>query len=498
MKQFRLQDFKYEIVCDGPLQDAEVSFESGAQALCVSITAGKDRPRFVRLKWDFPTEEDLYVLGDAWERSYGELSFRKLSAGPRPMPWYFAATNEDETWCFGVRTQPNSFVCFTYDETGITALIDCRNGGAGVRLDGRKVSLCTFVYQHDMMPPFPSLKAFCRRLCEKPLLPKEKIYGGNNWYYAYGESSYEQIVSDAKLQQKLSEGIENRPFMVVDDGWQSGRCQGPYEPNDRFRDMKALAEEMKALSVRPGIWVRLLKDVSPEITDDMRILRDGKRIYLDPTHPAVQAYITEEIHKIRSWGYELLKHDFTTVDLFGLYGKDLTYLITPEADWHFKDDTRTNAQIVLDLYRLILKASGDMLLIGCNTVSHLCAGLVHMNRTGDDTSGKSWERTRKMGVNTLAFRLAQDGAFYMADADCVGILDDNIPWEKNRQWLDVLSKSDTALFSSCAELSGEQAADMRKAYLEIQKSHRIRPLDIYDNLTPGQWEIDGEKTVYNW
>jgi len=44
-----------------------------------------------------------------------------------------------------------------------------------------------------------------------------------------------------------------------------------------------------------------------------------------------------------------------------------------------------------------------------------------------------------MGVNTLAFRLAQHNAFYMVDADCVGILGDNIPWEKNRQWLALLS-----------------------------------------------------------
>ena len=139
-----------------------------------------------------------------------------------------------------------------------------------------------------------------------------------------------------------------------------------------------------------------------------------------------------------------------------------------------------------------------MLIIGCNTVSHLCAGLVHINRTGDDTSGREWDRTRRMGVNTLAFRLCQNKAFYLADADCVGILDDNIPWEKNRQWLDVLSKSDTALFTSCAALDGSQTADIKKAYKEIQKRHTVKPIDIYENPTPREWEIDGRMTVYNW
>ena len=139
-----------------------------------------------------------------------------------------------------------------------------------------------------------------------------------------------------------------------------------------------------------------------------------------------------------------------------------------------------------------------MLILGCNTVSHLCAGLVHINRTGDDTSGREWERTRKMGVNTLAFRLAQNNAFYVVDADCVGILDDNIPWGKNRQWLDLLSRSDTALFISCGKATEEQKADISEAYREIQKQHAIKPVDIYENLIPSEWEINGEAIKYYW
>lgn len=87
------------------------------------------------------------------------------------------------------------------------------------------------------------------------------------------------------------------------------------------------------------------------------------------------------------------------------------------------------------------------MIIGCNTIGHLGAGLMHLNRTGDDTSGRIWERTRRMGVNTLAFRLPQHNTFYHIDADCVGIFG-MIPWEKNRQWADVLAKSGTPLFVS--------------------------------------------------
>ena len=230
----------------------------------------------------------------------------------------------------------------------------------------------------------------------------------------------------------------------------------------------------------------------------MKILRNGERKYLDPTNENVKELIRSDIEKIKTWGYELIKHDFSTVDLFGNYGKDLGDTITNCESWHFADETKTNAEIVLDFYHLIREACGDMLIIGCNTVSHLCAGLVHINRTGDDTSGKEWERTRNMGVNTLAFRLAQNNAFYLVDADCVGILDDNIPWEKNRQWLDLLSKSDTALFISCGKATEEQEADIKEAYREIQRNHQIQPVDIYENRIPRKWQIDGVISEYYW
>ena len=66
-------------------------------------------------------------------------------------------------------------------------------------------------------------------------------------------------------------------------------------------------------------------------------------------------------------------------------------------------------------------AEDNTLILGCNTIGHLAAGLAHINRTGDDTSGKEWERVRKYGVNTLAFRMLHHGAFYEADADCAAL-----------------------------------------------------------------------------
>lgn len=497
---FNIEKLSWKIICDNAVTDTVVETQLRDNELDLYISATYDKPKFIELHWDIEANEDILVLGDEWERTYGNLEFKKLSENDRHMPWYFIATDKKSCFCFGVKTQPNSFVSFRYDKNGISAVVDCRNGGNGVHLGGRKLCLCTFVssiYQNGDV--FDNLRDFCKKMCDSPILPKERIYGGNNWYYAYGKSSYKQIVSDARLQAYLAEGIDNKPFQVIDDCWQPKKCCGPWVPNRKFKDMKKLADEIKSLGARPGIWVRLLRNKDRAIKKNMRILRKGKRSYLDPTVPAVQAYIRADIERIKGWGYELIKHDFSTADLFGDYGGSFKYGVTNIDNWHFYDKTKTNAEIVLDFYRLILDAAGDMLIIGCNTFSHLSAGLVHISRIGDDTSGYSWDRTRDMGVNTLAFRLAQNEIFYMCDADCVGIIKNKIPWEKNSQWLHLLSYSNTPLFVSCTnEIDDIQKADLKKAYKTFNEPHEFKPLDIYDTKIPQRWLIDGEEVKYNW
>lgn len=498
--KFNIEAFTSKIICDKAVSDTQLQTVLSGNQLELYITALNDRPKFIELHWEAPDEDNILVLGDAWERTYGHLEFLPLDKNDRYMPWYFIATNRKESFCFGVKTGINSFVSFTYDKKGITALVDCRNGGNGVHLDDRKLHAATFVFAaYESGDVLSCLKDYCRKLCDKPVLPKERIYGGNNWYYAYGKSSYKQIISDAKLQVELAKGIENKPFQVIDDCWQPKKCCGPWYPNRKFKDMEKLAREIKELGARPGIWIRLLRNKDRAIKRYMRIKRGGKRQYLDPTHPAVQKYIRADIERIKGWGYELIKHDFTNVDMFGDYGASLTSTITKTDNWHFYDKTKTNAEIVLDLYKLIKDAAGDMLIIGCNTVSHLSAGYVHIYRTGDDTSGRNWDRTRDMGVNTLAFRLAQNEAFYMCDADCVGILKDYIPWEKNKQWLHLLSYSNTPLFVSCSdEINAEKREDLSRAYKVFNKSHDFRPIDIFDGRLPKKWEIDGKTIEYNW
>jgi len=169
--------------------------------------------------------------------------------------------------------------------------------------------------------------------------------------------------------------------------------------------------------------------------------------------------------------------------------------------WTFAEGpTRTTAEVIGALYHAIREAAGDALVIGCNTVSHLSAGVFDISRIGDDTSGRDWPRTRKMGVNTLAFRGAQHGAFYVADADCVGVTT-AVPWSFNRQWLDLLARSGTMLFVSLAPdaLSDEVRRDLRAALALAAKPQPLgEPLDWQQSSWPGRWRLMGKDVSYDW
>lgn len=469
----------------------------------VSVTS-RDSLRFVKLRWNYRIKKQAQFLTDAWERGYGDLCWRGMSGG-RCMPWYFLAAEQEKTLCFGVKVRPSAMCFWQADTKGITLFLDLRCGGNGVLLAGRTLKAAEIVCMEGPAGnTFETAREFCRRMCTDPVLPDFPVYGSNNWYYAYGESSDREILSDTDYLLSLTSGVSNPPFMVIDDGWQENHRineynGGPWKRgNGKFHDMKALAEKMKEKGVRPGIWVRLLLNEDRKIPGEWRISHNG---CLDPSHPEALRYIREDVERICSWGYQLIKHDFSTFDLFGKWGFETNFQ-TEASGWNFYDRGKTGAEIVKQLYEEIFRAASEYhaVIIGCNTIGHLGAGLMHLNRTGDDTSGRMWERTRRMGINTLAFRLPQHGTFYHVDADCVGI-NGPIPWEKNRQWADVIVQSGTPLFISVKPgiLPEHEKEELHQLMQKAarQDSHKI-PADWMETDCPEVWIGGGETVVYDW
>lgn len=478
--------------------------QGGRMPIRLQAAADAEPVRTVKLRWRLPLGGGLRLLGDHWERAYGDLEWRGL-VPERVMPWYFLATDGSRCWGVGVATGGAAMCSWQADASGVTLTLDVRCGNAGTMLGGRLLKAAEVIVSESAegQSPYAFARTFCAAMCERPKLPDHPVYGGNNWYYAYGNSSHDDIVNDARFIASLAPAGGNRPYMVIDDGWQErsggGACNGgPWVGNGRFPDMAGLAGEMKASGVRPGIWYRPLLTQAEVPQSWVRYTASGGYV-LDPSVPGVLDDIAQTAGTLADWGYELIKHDFTTFDMLGLWGFEM------KGDVHglphaFADRTKTTAEIMSGLYRTIAEASKDAVIIGCNTVGHLAAGLFEIQRTGDDTSGRTWERTRRMGINTLAFRMAQHGTMFSHDADCVG-LTPHVPWELNREWLRLLAGSGTPLFVSAApgSLTPELEQAVRDAFARAARQQLpAEPLDWLGNTCPQQWLLDGEPASFDW
>jgi len=480
-----------------------VHIEPAANGMPVRIEAPEAPLLRLHLRWRAAVPESWRILNDQWERSYGDLEWRGV-VGERVLPWYFLAFDGRATHGYGVATGASCFAFWQADPAGISLWLDLRNGGSAVRLGARTLEAAVVRIRRGAPgeSAFQSARRFCHMLCAQPRLPSAPVYGGNNWYYAYGRNcSAAAIERDAGLMAELAPSGSNRPFMVIDDGWSPTNTAGPWEHgNAGFPDMPGLAAAVKRLGVRPGIWLRpLYTTAAVAATAQLRPRAGGRRATLDPSVPENLETVGQDIRRMASWGFELIKHDYTSYDLLGRWGSAMGANLT-ESGWHFADRSRTTAEIVLALYRTIREAAGGASIIGCNTFGHLSAGLFELQRTGDDTSGRDFNRTRRMGVNTLAFRGPQHRAFFDLDADCAPITPE-VPWDLSARWLDLVARSGTALFVSPdpAALNTGTKQAIRQAFAAAARPREPgEPLDWMETTTPGRWRIDGRAVEYDW
>lgn len=522
--------------------DGTVVSLAGAGSIALNlVTAGRAIEEVV-VRWEAVSPiRPTAVYGDEWERGYGTMGWYPVDPG-RVLPWYLLALTDPDGE-FGVvegvgvaavgsdGKAPAALSSWRIDPAGITLVLDVRSGAQAVAPGDREVALAQVLWRtYQGSSPFDAASDFAALLAGGAgLATAHPVYGGNNWYYAYGTSSREEILADARLIAELAGPDEaNRPFMVIDDGWQLCRWPrfngGPWIPNDDYGTMADLAAAMRESGVRPGIWIRpllLCAARAAGLAFEPRGLDPDARwdgFILDPSRPETLAWVADETERVASWGFDLIKHDFTTYDILGQWGFQMRGRPASGA-WRFADPSRTSAEVIRELYGTIRHAaergSGTApngsapagagaqrspVIIGCNTIGHLAVGEVHLQRTGDDTSGREWERTRKMGVNTLAFRAHQHGSFFAVDADCVG-LTNLVPWAKNAQWLDLVARSGTPLFVSASpDAMGE---DQRRA---VADAFRIaardqppgEPLDWVQTTCPSRWRFGTDTVEYDW
>jgi alpha-galactosidase len=478
--------------------DIIVRLKHNKDSIAVFIQSPTFPLKEVQLSWTYTTPKEARILGDAWERTYGDVSYQSINT-TKKLPWYCVAYNNNSTTCFGVKTGCSSFCYWRIAENNLELNLDTRNGGNGVFLGTRMFHAADIVTtkNDNKENAFATVRRFCKQMCDKPRTVKQPVYGINDWYFAYGNNSADLILQHTSLLAPLVTNTINKPFSVIDDGWATGTDYT--RPNEKFGNMLKLTNEIKNLGMHTGLWTRPLLGRGDE--NKKLLLQNFQKdnYVLDPTIEENIQHIKRLFLLYKQWGFEMVKHDYTTFDIFNKWGMQMSDAMT-EPGWQFNDNSKTNAEIILYLYRSMRDAAGDMYLIGCNTISHLSAGMFELNRIGDDTSGKEWARTKKMGVNTMAFRMVQHKTFYEADGDCVG-LTTAVPWEKNKQWLQLLAQSSAPLFISAQPeaVGAEQKDFIKQCFTDASKEQPVgEPLDWLDNPFPAKWKLDNNVVEFNW
>ncbi len=301
---------------------------------------------------------DLRALGDAWERSYGDLGWRNLIP-ERVMPWYFATHDGVTCHGYGVKTDAAALCFWQLDPEGVSLWLNVTNGGDGVELGQRKLTMATVVTRRgvDGESAQDAVAGLCRSMCARASRPIVPIYGANDWDYSYGRSTAETILRDTEFIAELSPSGGARPFSVVDGGWTNGTAAWP--------DMGKLAHEIKQRTVRPGLWIRPLEaphDAARGLLVAGRAVwgegrSRARELAYDPTHPEAQEKIRAKMREATGWGYEMVKHDFSTYDLLGQWGFEMGPQPTLPG-WSLHDRSRTNAEVIAGLYALLRDTAG--------------------------------------------------------------------------------------------------------------------------------------------
>ena len=465
----------------------------------------------VRIRWRRAFSPDAKVFGDLWERTRGGHFWARLGdpdsckSQQGAMAWFFLVDEDGRTDGYGVKVQPNAFASWRADTEGFALTLDVRAGSRPVQLGTRTLEACTLVDIRGKAgeTPFQVGRRFCRMMCPKSRAPSAPMYGFNDWYNTYGKNTATNFIEDVRFwfgamdraAKKAGKGVRNRPYAVADDGWQ--RKDGNWDAvNDRWgMAMPEFARRIRALEAKPGLWYRPFH-------------RRGENP-IDPTDPEVEAKIRRDVARFRGWGFDLVKADFLTYDWNGTWGPKLTDSPVARDDLGWGRRDRTTAEVVLGLYRAIREAAGDgVAVIGCNALNHFAAGLFEANRTGDDTCGFYWPCVAQRGPNALGMRAIQNGVFFAVDGDVAAWNDSSpvpihrpIPWTKNRQWLDLLTRSGTAAFISWNRRDAREGdVDfIAAALVRASEAHgECEPLDWQATSLPRRWRFGNETAEYDW
>jgi len=311
--------------------------------------------------------------------------------------------------------------------------------------------------------------------------------GWCSWYFYYQEINAEEVLKNARwMAENLKE--YGARYIQIDDGWQ-GTGHGLGENRDwftidvRFRTpgMKAIADRIKSLGIKAGLWLAPHGESNPEIVRKFKnaffLGPDGKSLsstwegtYLVKPSSEGKKYLKHLFRTLKSWGYDYFKIDGQPIVI--------------------NEYKRLLGEKGVELYRETLRAireaiGPDTYLLGCWGIPLAGAGIMNGSRTGGDIR-LGWEGFLVAVDATMRWYFLHNIVWY-ADPDVI-VVRPPMSMDTARAWATLQGLTGQALMASdmMYALPEERVKLLKKIYPAVN----ITPMDLFpSNAYKKIWDL---------
>lgn len=324
------------------------------------------------------------------------------------------------------------------------------------------------------------------------------------WYYYGGKITPDTLRDNMATLNSHQKDLPVK-YIQIDDGWYD--CWGSWLPNEKFSDIKSLADEIKARGFLPGIWLAPFGcNVNAKIFKehpDWFVKRPNGEVWREPsidyTNPEAREYMAGVFRRISyEWGFRYIKMDI------------ISGTIAPGVHHDPNATALSNFRLGLKTFRE--NVTDDTFLLACTAPLGGACGLVN----GMRVSGDVFERWESLLIvfNSVLKSYYYHRNYYLNDADCLIIRkkenEDKECWrlctrtdDEIRTYVTAMAASGGILMLSdkLPNLSENQLRLISKLFPLNQEA--ALPLDIMDAYIPGVLDFGchaGNRTValINW
>ena len=318
---------------------------------------------------------------------------------------------------------------------------------------------------------------------------RENPFGYCSWYY-YGSG-----ISADRMRQNIKVLADNREklpvrYVQIDEGWNDG--WGTWNGNEKFGDMKAMADEITAQGFIPGIWIapfgcRADAPLVKEHPDWFVKNNKGENwqwafsLCLDFTNPEVREYMGGIFRRFsQEWGYRYIKMDIIAP--------------TIASGIHFDPDATSleNYRLGLDTFRK--NVTEDTFLLACTAPFGGAVGYVDGMRVSCDVFER-WESLRNV-FNAVLKRYYYHRNYYLIDGDCLIIRKKE---NEDEEFFRLCTRSDSEIRTYVTAMAASGGILMLSDKLPLLSDDQITmisklypinqecalPLDLMDSYIPG-------------